>query len=124
MTISFHLYNLDLMVNLDTAFAAMADPTRRAILVRLAKGEATVTELAEPFEMSQPAISQHLKVLEHAALIVRRSDGTKRPSRLATEGMEAMDAWLSMLRSALEQNYDRLDGVLTESAKHKGGGEG
>src|SRR5262245_55367815 len=99
-------------LNLDTAFAAMADPTRRAILARLAKGEATVMELAEPFEMTQPAISQHLKVLEDAGLIVRRIDGTRRPRRLAKAGIEAMDHWLAILRKALEKNYDRLDEVL------------
>ena len=99
-------------LSLDTAFAAMADPTRRAILARLAKGEATVSELAAPFEMSQPAISQHLKVLEDAGLIVRRVDGTKRPRRLANAGIEAIDQWLAMLRKALQQNYDRLDEVL------------
>jgi DNA-binding transcriptional ArsR family regulator len=97
---------------LDTAFAALADPTRRAILARLALGEATVTELAKPFEMTQPAISQHLKVLEEAGLIVQRVDGTKRPRRLVRAGIEAMDQWLAMLRKALEKNYDRLDGVL------------
>jgi DNA-binding transcriptional ArsR family regulator len=102
------------MSDLDAAFAALADPTRRAILARLASGEATVTELAEPFEMTQPAISQHLKVLEEAGLIVRRIDGTKRPRRLAKAGVEAMDQWLSMLRKALETNYDRLDEVLAE----------
>jgi len=79
---------------------------------RLAKGEATVMELAKPFEMSQPAISQHLKVLEDAGLIARRVDGSKRPRRLARPGIEAMDQWLAMLRQALEKNYDRLDGVL------------
>jgi DNA-binding transcriptional ArsR family regulator len=100
------------MINLDHAFAALADPTRRAILARLATGEATVMELAEPFEMTQPAISQHLKVLEDARLIVRRVDGTKRPRRLAKDGIEAMDQWLAMLRKALEKNYDRLDEVL------------
>lgn len=98
--------------NLDAAFAALADPTRRAILARLASGEATVTELAKPFEMTQPAISQHLKVLEDAGLIVRRIDGTKRPRRLAKAGVDAMDHWLAMLRNALEKNYERLDGVL------------
>jgi DNA-binding transcriptional ArsR family regulator len=97
---------------LDAAFSAVADPTRRAILARLAKGEATVNELAEPFEMTQPAISQHLKVLEDAGLIVRRVEGTKRPRRLSNTGIEAMDQWLAMLRKALETNYDRLDDVL------------
>jgi DNA-binding transcriptional ArsR family regulator len=99
-------------VTLDATFAALADPTRRAIVARLAKGEATVMELAKPFEMTQPAISQHLKVLEDAGLIVRRVDGTRRPRRLAKGGIEAMDKWLATLREALEKNYDRLDNVL------------
>jgi len=99
---------------LDSAFSALSDPTRRAILARLALGEATVMELAEPFEMSQPAISRHLKVLEGAGLIVRRVEGTKRPCRLAKGGIEAIDRWLEMLRKALENNYDRLDLVLAD----------
>ena len=78
-------------------------------------------ELAKPFEMTQPAISQHLKVLEDAGLIVRRVEGTKRPRRLAKAGIEAMDQWLGMLRKALEQNYDRLDGVLATMERHKKG---
>jgi DNA-binding transcriptional ArsR family regulator len=98
--------------NLDAAFSALADPTRRAILARLAQGEATVMELAEPFEMSQPAVSQHLKVLEEAGLISRRVDGTRRPRRLAKAGIEAMDQWLAVVRRALERNYNRLDEVL------------
>src|ERR1700732_4844692 len=109
------------MHSLDAAFSALADPTRRAILARLTLGEATVNELAEPFEMTQPAISQHLKVLEEAGLIVQRVDGTKRPRRLARAGIDAMDQWLGMLRKALERNYDRLDQVLAamESNKEK-----
>lgn len=99
-------------MNLDAAFSALGDPTRRAIVARLALGEATVMQLAEPFEMTQPAISQHLKVLEAAGIVVRRVDGTKRPRRLAKEGIVAMDQWLEMLRKALEKNYERLDGVL------------
>src|SRR5579863_10160520 len=98
--------------DLDASFAALADPTRRAIMARLALGEATVNELAKPFEMTQPAISQHLRVLEEAGLIVQRIDGTKRPRRLAKAGIDAMDHWLAMLRKALEKNYDRLDEVL------------
>lgn len=109
------------MTHLDAAFSAMADPTRRAILARLAKGEATVNELAEPFEMTQPAISQHLKVLEGAGLIIRRVDGTRRPRRLAKAGIEAMDQWLGMLRKALEKNYERLDEVLATMELHKKG---
>lgn len=121
MRINAYLYKLEIMHNLDAAFSAVADPTRRAILARLAKGEATVNELAEPFEMTQPAISQHLKVLEDAGLIVRRVEGTKRPRRLAKAGIEAMDQWLAMLRKALERNYDRLDEVLAGMEKHKKG---
>jgi len=108
-------------LNLDAAFSALADPTRRAILARLAKGEATVMELAAPFEMTQPAISQHLKVLENAGLVVRRLEGTKRPRRIAKGGIEAMDRWLAMLRKALERNYDRLDEVLASMEQLKRG---
>ena len=86
------------MSNLDAAFSALADPTRRAILARLALGEATVMELAEPFEMTQPAISRHLKVLEGAGLILRRVEGTKRPCRLAPTAVAEIDQWLGMLR--------------------------
>jgi len=99
-------------MELNATFAALADPTRRAILARLARGEATVMELAKPFEMSQPAISQHLKVLEDAGLIARRIDGSRRPRRLAKAGIDALDQWLAMLRKAFEQNYQRLDAVL------------
>jgi DNA-binding transcriptional ArsR family regulator len=108
------------MPNLDAAFSALADPTRRAILARLALGEATVMELAEPFAMTQPAISRHLKVLEGAGLIVRRVEGTKRPCRLAKHGIEAIDQWLAMLREALARNYDRLDELLAEMKPEKG----
>jgi DNA-binding transcriptional ArsR family regulator len=100
------------MTNLDAAFSALADPTRRAILARLALGEATVMELVEPFELTQPAISRHLKVLEGAGLIVRRVEGTKRPCRLAPSAISEIDQWLAMLRQALSANYDRLDDVL------------
>ena len=107
------------MPNLDAAFSALADPTRRAILARLASGEATVMELAEPFEMTQPAISRHLKVLEGAGLIIRRVEGTKRPCRLAPAGIDAIDQWLAMLREALAKNYDRLDEVLAAMKPEK-----
>jgi DNA-binding transcriptional ArsR family regulator len=100
------------MSNLDSAFSALADPTRRAILARLALGEATVMELAEPFEMTQPAISRHIKVLEGAGLILRRVEGTKRPCRLAPAAVNEIDQWLAMLRQALSANYSRLDDVL------------
>ena len=100
------------MSNLHAAFSALADPTRRAILARLALGEATVMELVEPFEMTQPAISRHLKVLEGAGLIIRRVEGTKRPCRLAPTAVNEIDQWLAMLRQALSANYNRLDDVL------------
>ena len=106
--------------SLDSTFAALADPTRRAILARLALGETTVMELAQPFEMTQPAISRHLKVLETAGLIHRRVDGSKRPCRLAQPGIDAIDEWLSMLRNALARNYDRLDQVLADLQSTKG----
>src|ERR1700683_3789819 len=93
------------MSNLDAAFSAMADPTRRAILARLALGEATVMELAHPFEMTQPAVSRHLKVLEGAGLIVRRVEGAKRPCRLAPTAISEIDQWLDVLRQGLPQEY-------------------
>jgi len=105
--------------DLDASFAALADPTRRAILAQLAIGEATVMDLAKPFKMTQPAISQHLKVLEEAGLIVGRIDGSRRPRRLAKAGIDAMDQWLAMLRKALEKNYDRLDQVLAAMESNK-----
>lgn len=108
------------MPNLDAAFSALSDPTRRAILARLALGEATVMELAEPFAMTQPAISRHLKVLEGAGLITRRVEGTRHPCRLAKGGIDAVDQWLAMLRKALARNYDRLDQVLAEMKPKKG----
>ncbi|HYZ86708.1 MAG TPA: metalloregulator ArsR/SmtB family transcription factor [Bryobacteraceae bacterium] len=108
------------MSSLDAAFAALSDPTRRAILARLAKGEATVMALAEPFNMTQPAISRHLKVLENAGLIVRRVEGSKRPCRLAKGGIDAIDQWLDLLRKALSKNYDRLDQLLAEMKPEDG----
>jgi DNA-binding transcriptional ArsR family regulator len=108
------------MPTLDSTFAALADPTRRAILSRLALGETTILELARPFAMSQPAISRHIKVLETAGLITRRIDGTKRPCRLAQPGIDSIDAWLSTLRDALAQNYNRLDQVLADLQSNQG----
>ena len=109
------LYNdCRIMQTLDATFAALADPTRRAILARLALGETTLMELAQPFEITQPAISRHVKVLESAGLVVRRIEGTKRPVRLAPAGIAAIDQWLAMLREALAANYNRLDDVLAE----------
>src|SRR3954466_3579650 len=97
-----------IMPNLDASFSALADPTRRAILARLALGEATVMELAEPFDMTQPAISRHLKVLEGAGLITRRVEGTKRPCRLAPAAVTEIDQWLSKLPPAPSPNYTPL----------------
>src|SRR6516164_7568369 len=107
------------MQDLDATFAALADPTRRAILARLALGEATVMELAAPFALTQPAISRHLKVLEGAGLILRRAEGTKRPCRLAPDGITAIDQWLGVLRQSLANNYDRLDRVLAAMKPNK-----
>ena len=108
------------MHTLDSTFAALSDPTRRAMLARLVRGEATVLELGKPFKMTQPAISQHIKVLERAGLIVRRIEGTRRPCRLAKAVLEEIDRWLAMLRGGLEKNYDRLDHVLAEMKPKKG----
>jgi DNA-binding transcriptional ArsR family regulator len=105
------------MYELDSQFAALADPTRRAILARLAQGEATVNQLADPLNMTQPAVSQHLKVLENAGLVLSRVDGTKRPRRIASAGIKAMDQWLETLHVTMEKNYDRLDAVLAASKK-------
>ncbi|WP_329086533.1 MULTISPECIES: ArsR/SmtB family transcription factor [unclassified Streptosporangium] len=99
---------------LDATFAALADPTRRAILARLMEGEATVTELAAPFAMSQPAISKHLRVLERAGLISRGRDAQRRPRRLEAGPLrDAMD-WLANYRSYWEESYQRLDDLLGE----------
>jgi DNA-binding transcriptional ArsR family regulator len=105
--------------SLDATLAALSDPTRRAILARLAEGEATVNELAEPFTISQPAISRHIKVLAEAGLIVQRVEGTKRPCRLAPGGLSALDEYLEMLRTALDQNYRRLDRFLAKQQGRK-----
>lgn len=99
-------------MNLDATFAALADPTRRAILARLAQGEATVTELAEPFEISQPAISKHLKVLERAGLISIAQDAQRRPRKLEAAPLEAANAWIERYREIWEANYARLDALL------------
>ena len=99
---------------LDLTFAALADPTRRAILARLATGEATVTELAEPFEMSQPAISKHLKVLERAGLISMDVDAQRRPRKLEPKRLEEAVDWIDRYREIFEQNYQRLDALLEE----------
>ena len=99
---------------LDTTFAALADPTRRAILARLASGDASVMELARPFDMSQPAISKHLKVLERAGLISRGRDAQKRLSRIEGGPLEDASAWLEKYRRFWERSYERLDALLDE----------
>ena len=100
--------------HLDVTFAALADPTRRAILARLVQGEASVQELAEPFAMSQPAISKHLKVLERAGLISRGRDAQRRPCRLEAQPLAEANEWLERYRDAWEQNFQRLDALLEE----------
>jgi DNA-binding transcriptional ArsR family regulator len=99
---------------LDTTFAALAHPTRRAILARLASGQASVTELAQPFAMSQPAISKHLKVLERAGLISRGRDAQRRPRRLEPKRLGEATQWLERYRELWEGNYRRLDALLDE----------
>jgi len=99
---------------LDATFAALADPTRRAILARLSGGEATVLELAEPFAMSQPAISKHLKVLERAGLVSTGFEAQRRPRRLEPKPLEAATAWIETHREIWERNYQRLDALLDE----------
>jgi len=100
--------------HLDATFAALADPTRRAILARLASGEASVSELAEPFEMSQPAISKHLKVLERAGLVTRGREAQRRPRRLEARPLAEASAWLETYRRYWEGSFQALDAVLEE----------
>ena len=110
-----HVYNHMVMkAELDATFAALADPTRRAILTRLASGEASVAELARPFAMSQPAISKHLKVLERAGLIRRGRDAQRRPRRLEPRRLAEATEWLERYRRLWEGNYRRLDALLEE----------
>ena len=99
---------------LDATFAALADPTRRAILKRLASGEASVTELARPFSMSQPAISKHLKVLERAGLISRGRNAQRRPRRIEGKPLKEAAQWLERYRQVWEGNFERLDALLEE----------
>ncbi|HEY4366796.1 MAG TPA: metalloregulator ArsR/SmtB family transcription factor [Steroidobacteraceae bacterium] len=107
---------------LDRAFAALADPTRRAIIARLASGEATVNELAEPFDMTQPSISKHLKVLERAGLISRGRAAQTRPCRLEAAALQEVATWVAAYRRLWEESFDRLDGLLqsTKSVPAKG----
>jgi DNA-binding transcriptional ArsR family regulator len=99
---------------LDATFHALADPTRRAILARLARGEASVTELAAPFQMTQPAISKHLKVLERAGLVSRGRDAQRRPCRLEARPLLDVTAWLTDFQRYWEESFQRLDGLLAE----------
>lgn len=100
--------------DLDAVFAALADPTRRAILARLAAGEASVTELAAPFDMSQPAISKHLKVLERAGLVSRGRDAQRRPCRIEAQPLAEATEWLERYREVWEGRFERLDALLDE----------
>jgi DNA-binding transcriptional ArsR family regulator len=104
---------------LSSTFAALADPTRRAILARLASGEASVTELAEPFSMSLPAVSKHLKVLERSGLIARGRDAQWRPCRLHAAPLKDVANWVESYRQFFEQSFDRLDDYLQELKKQK-----
>src|SRR5436190_6636883 len=109
---------------LDATFAALADPTRRAILARLALGEATVTELARPFAMSQPAISKHLRVLERAGLVLCGHDAQRRPRRLRARALGEAATWLERYREFWEESFERLDAVLDELKALEGQGTG
>lgn len=106
--------NTQQSARLDATFLALADPTRRAILARLARGEASVTELGEPFAISQPAISKHLKILERAGLITVGQDAQRRPRRFEGKPLAEASAWLERYRASWEANFERLDGVLEE----------
>lgn len=99
---------------LDATFLALSDPTRRAMLARLAEGEASVTELAEPFALSQPAVSKHLRVLENAGLVEARVDGQRRPRRLKPGPLDEVAQWIRTYRDIWEANFQRLDGLLAE----------
>jgi DNA-binding transcriptional ArsR family regulator len=107
--------------HLDATFLALADPTRRAILARLALGDASVTELAEPFDISQPAISKHLKILERAHLISVGQDAQRRPRRLDGRPLAEATAWLEQYRAAWETSFRRLDGLLVDMQRTPGG---
>jgi len=107
-------YGMAITDRLDATFAALADPTRRAILARLALGEATVLELADPFDMTQPAISKHLKVLERAGLISRGRDAQRRPCRIEARALGEANDWLESYRRLWDSNFRKLDAVLQE----------
>jgi DNA-binding transcriptional ArsR family regulator len=106
------LFNRMVKLNLDATFSALADPTRRAILARLARGETSVMELAKPFAMSLPAVSKHLKVLEHAGLITRSREAQWRPCRIEPRALKEVDDWLEHYRRFYDESFDRLDDYL------------
>ncbi len=106
------LFNRMVKLNLDATFSALADPTRRAILARLARGETSVMELAKPFTMSLPAVSKHLKVLEHAGLITRGREAQWRPCRIEPRALKEVDDWLGHYRRFYDESFDRLDDYL------------
>jgi DNA-binding transcriptional ArsR family regulator len=110
--------------DLDAIFAALANPTRRALLARLAAGERSVTELAAPFDMTQPAISLHLKVLERAGLVSRGRDAQRRPVRVEARTLEAASTWLDRYRQTLDRNFRRLDAELEQMKAEEAGAEG
>jgi DNA-binding transcriptional ArsR family regulator len=111
---------MEISEHLDATFFALSDPTRRAILARLANGEASVNELAAPFDISQPAISKHLKVLEGAGLVSVAADGSRRPRRLEPEALAAAAAWIERYQRAWEETYGRLDALLRELQHDEG----
>ena len=106
-------------MNLDVTFAALSDPTRRAILARLVEGEASVMELAAPFELSQPAVSKHLRVLENAGLISKGRDGQRRPCKIEMAPLNAANDWIERYQQIWEQNYARLDDLLEALKQEK-----
>jgi DNA-binding transcriptional ArsR family regulator len=110
--LTVELFNLVVKLNLDATFAALADPTRRAILARLALGEASVTDLAKPFAMTMPAVSRHLKVLERAGLIARSRTAQWRPCRIEPRALREVDEWLDHYRRFYDESFDRLDAYL------------
>lgn len=114
MVVQPYGYTMSSPSQIDLTFAALADPTRRGILVRLATGEASVKELARPFAMSQPAVSKHLKVLERAGLITRGQDAQRRPRRIQGKGLGAATEWLQQFREFWDGSFQRLDDLLEE----------
>ncbi len=121
MYLTDKLFNWMAKLSLDTAFAALSDPTRRAILARLALGETSVTEVAKPFAMSLPAVSKHLKVLERAGLIARGREAQWRPCRIEPRALKDIDDWLNHYRRFFDESFDRLDAYLQKLQAKEGG---